>query len=228
MTRGPVYVVTGTDTGVGKTVVTAALVVALRHLGVAPYVIKPAQTGLDQDPADLDVVRSLAGDVPGHEGARLRAPLAPDTAARLEGAVLPSLAEQRDAVLAHAEDHTVLVEGAGGVMVRLGDIWNVLDLADAVQHGGTPVEFVVVARAGLGTLNHSALTVDAITRRGFPVAGVVIGSWPDSPDLAMEQNLADLPMMTGVPILGRIPAGAGALDPAAFQQAAPGWLILPD
>jgi dethiobiotin synthetase len=91
--------VTGTDTGVGKTITSAALVVALRAAGEAPYVVKPAQTGVDEDVPDLDTVRRLAGDVPGHEGVRLRAPLAPDTAARLEGTVLPSLIDQRDAVL---------------------------------------------------------------------------------------------------------------------------------
>lgn len=220
--------VTGTDTGVGKTIATAALVVALRSAGESPYVVKPAQTGADEDIPDLDTVRRLAGDVPGHEGVRLRAPLAPDTAARLEGAELPSLVAQRDAVLGAAADHTVLVEGAGGVLVHLGRAWNLLDLAECVAAAGVTVGFVVVARAGLGTLNHSGLTVDAIQRRGLNVEGVVIGSWPEAPDLAVEQNLLDLPVMTAAPILGRIPEGAGAWDPDTFQDRAAGWITLPD
>jgi dethiobiotin synthetase len=225
----PVLFVTGTDTGVGKTVATAALVVAGRAAGGTPYVVKPAQTGVATgEPGDLDEVRRLAGDVPGHEGARLREPLAPDTAARLEGVTLPGLGEQRDAVLAAAEDHDVVVEGAGGVLVCLGEHWNLLDLAQTVAYHRAPVGFVVVARAGLGTLNHAALTVRAIQERGLHVHGLVIGSWPAAPDLAAEQNLLDLPMMTGVSVIGRIPEGAGALPAAEFAAGVPGWLRLPE
>lgn len=221
----PVLFVTGTDTGVGKTVVTAALAVALRAAGRTAYVLKPAQTGVAPgEPGDLDDVRRLAGPVAGHEGVRLREPLAPDTAARLEGADLPGLAAQRDAVLAAAEDHDVLVEGAGGVLVHLGRHWNLLDLAQSVAHAGVPTGFVVVARAGLGTLNHAGLTVWAIQDRGLHVHGLVIGSWPAEPDVAAEQNLLDLPIQTGVPILGRIPEGAGRLSPAEFAAGVPEWL----
>lgn len=223
-----VWFVTGTDTEVGKTVATAALTVALQADGRSPYVIKPAQTGVEPgDPGDLDEVRRLAGNVPGHEGVRLQAPLAPDTAARLEGVTLPTLAEQRDAILSVAESHDVLVEGAGGVLVRLGDHWNLLDLAQTVAHAGDEVGFVVVARAGLGTLNHSALTVQAIQQRSLLVHGLVIGAWPEQPDVAAEQNLLDLPELTGVPVLGRIPDGAGQLDGPAFAAAVPDWLTLP-
>jgi dethiobiotin synthetase len=220
-----VLVVTGTDTGVGKTVVTAALAVALRQAGRSAYVVKPAQTGVAPgEPGDLDDVRRLAGDVPGHEGIRLRQPLAPDTAARLEGVELPGLAAQRDAVLAAAEDHDVLVEGAGGVLVHLGMHWNLLDLAQSLTAFGRAAGFVVVARAGLGTLNHTALTVQAIQQRGLHVHGVVIGSWPDRPDLAAEQNLLDLPIQTGVSILGRIPEGTGSLGAEEFAAGVPDWL----
>lgn len=218
--------VTGTDTGVGKTVATAALVVAARASGLSPYVVKPAQTGVTSEAGDLDVVRSLAGDVPGHEGIRLPDPLAPDTAARLAGVELPSLIDQRDAIASRAAEHLVLVEGAGGVLVNLGVHWNLLDLAASVAYAGVPVEFVVVARAGLGTLNHTALTVQAIQHRGLTVGGVIIGSWPSDPGLAAEENLLDLPLLTGVPILGRIPEGAGALDPGSFT--ATSWVRLPD
>jgi dethiobiotin synthetase len=223
-----IWFVTGTDTGIGKTVTTAALVVALRAVGRSPYVLKPAQTGVAADePGDLDDIRRLAGAVPGHEGVRLRLPLAPDTAARLEGATLPTLNEQRDAVLDAAASHDVLVEGAGGLLVPFGPDWNLLDLAQSVRTAGQDVSFVVVVRAGLGTLNHTALTVEAIRHRQLAVAGLVIGSWPVDPDLAAEQNLIDLPMLTGALLLGRIPDGAGDHDVQAFSTAAPSWLQLP-
>ena len=221
--------VTGTDTGVGKTVVTAALVVARQAAGATPYVVKPAQTGVTADePGDLDEVRRLAGAVAGHEGVRLREPLAPDTAARLEGVELPGLAQQRDAVVTAAEGHDVIVEGAGGLLVSLGHHWNLLDLAQSVAYFGVPVGFVVVARAGLGTLNHAALTVFAIQHRGLHVHGVVIGSWPREPDLAATQNLLDLPVMTGVPLLGRVPEGASALSREQFADGVQDWLALPE
>jgi dethiobiotin synthetase len=150
--------------------------------------------------------------------------LAPDTAARLEGVDLPGLAATRDAVLAAAEGHDVLVEGAGGILVSLGNHWNLLDLAQSVAHAGVQAGFVVVARAGLGTLNHTALTVQAIQHRSLWVHGIVIGAWPAEPDLAAEQNLLDLPILTGLSILGRIPDGAGTLTPDDFAAGVPGWL----
>lgn len=220
-----VVFVTGTDTGVGKTVVTAALAVAMLQAGRSPYVVKPAQTGVAPgEPGDLDEVRRLVGGISGHEGVRLREPLAPDTAARLEGVELPGLAAQRDAVIDAAESHDLLVEGAGGVLVSLGAHWNLLDLAQSVVHAGVPVGFVVVARAGLGTLNHAALTVWAIQDRGLYVHGLVIGSWPTQPDLAATQNLLDLPIKTGVPILGQVPEGASLLATDEFAAGVPQWL----
>ena len=224
-----VLFVTGTDTEVGKTVVTAALAATLLAEGRSVAVVKPAQTGVAPDePGDLAEVRRLAGDVDCAEGVRLRLPLAPDTAARLEGASLPDICAQRDLVLDAARTHDlVLLEGAGGITVRLGEAWGLLDLAELVAEAGATVSFVVVARPGLGTLNHTALTVDAITARGRYVEGLVLGSWPDRPDLAMEQNLLDLPALTGVPVVGRVPEGAGSWPGPRFAAAAPGWIVLP-
>ncbi|MGW7791213.1 ATP-dependent dethiobiotin synthetase BioD, partial [Streptomyces tricolor] len=83
---------------------------------------------------------------------------------------------------------------------------------------------LVVAQAGLGTLNATELTARELRRRGLEPAGVVIGSWPDAPDLAARCNVADLPEVADAPLLGALPAGAGALPPAEFRTAAPGWL----
>ena len=219
-------IVTGTDTEVGKTVVTAALAARQRALGDSVAVVKPAQTGVGPEEAgDLDEVRRLAGEVSLHEGVRLPDPLAPDTAARVAGATLPSLQQQAAIVDRVALTHDLtLVEGSGGLLVNLGEHWTLLDLADAVQHLRHEVRFVVVARAGLGTLNHATLTVRAIQARDFDVEGVVVGSWPENPGLAERHNVDDLPRVTGVPLLGRIPAGAGSLPPQEFRRLAPGWL----
>lgn len=220
-----VYFVTGTDTDVGKTIVTAALAAILRARGSSVAVVKPAQTGVVGDePGDVDVVRRLAG-VDGVEGVRLEAPLAPDTAAAVEGVELPDLCEQRDLVLDAAADHdVVLVEGAGGVTVNLGKAFGLLDLATMLAETGERVEFIVVARAGLGTLNHTNLTVWAIQQRDFHVQGVVIGSWPNDPGPAELHNRTDLSRHSGVPVLGEVPEGAGRLDPEDFRAQAPNWI----
>jgi len=218
-----VVAVTGTDTGVGKTVVTAAI--AATHLwhGRSVAVVKPAQTGLGpHEDGDLAEVRRLAGDVSLHEGVRLPDPLAPDTAARVAGLPLPSLAEQQELVGTVARGHDVtIVEGSGGLLVRLGDGFTLADVVAPYDPA-----WVVVAHAGLGTLNHAELTVQALRDRGADVRGIVVGAWPAHPDLAEEQNLLDLPRLTGVPLLGRIPAGASQLPVGQFRRDALDWLAL--
>jgi dethiobiotin synthetase len=79
---------------------------------------------------------------------------------------------------------------------------------------------LVVAQAGLGTLNHTALTVEALRHRGLTCAGVVVGAWPGEPDLAARCNLQDLPTVTGQPVLGALPAGSGTLGPSEFASVA--------
>ena len=224
---GRVLLVTGTDTGVGKTVVTAALAAAHTARGRSVAVVKPAQTGVGPAEAgDLDEVRRLAGPLPTYEPVRLPDPLAPDLAARVAGVRLPSLTEQRG-VVAGAADRAelVLVEGAGGVTVRLGEGWSLLELAAALDPAAT---FVVVARPGLGTLNHSVLTVQAVRAAGLQVAGLVLGSWPGEPGLTERLNREELPGLTGVPLLGAVPLGAPLLEPGEFRARAPGWFsVLP-
>ena len=134
------------------------------------------------------------------------------------------MAEYADRIRVLAEFHdTVLVEGAGGLLVRLDtEGGTLLDLAETLA-ASVPVEVVVVAAAGLGTLNHTELTVGALRARGLEPAGLVIGAWPADPDLAERCNADDLPRVTGVPVLATIPAGAGAHARDAFRAAAPTW-----
>lgn len=227
MSTGRVVVVTGTSTGVGKTVVTAAVaVLAAEHGSVT--VVKPVQTGIGTvaapgDEADAAVVHRLTGCAV-QEHTALADPLAPDTAARLRGVGIPRVSEHADRVrvLATSED-TVVVEGAGGLLVRLDtEGGTLLDLAVAL--GDLVIDVVVVVAAGLGTLNHTELTVGALRARGIEPAGLVIGSWPAEPDLAERCNRDDLARVSGVPLLGCVPAGAGGLDREAFRAAAPTWL----
>ena len=193
-----VVVVTGTDTGVGKTIVSAALAA----LTPGSVYVKPAQTGGDDD---AGTVARLAG-VETHVLARFPEPLAPATAARRAG-LAPVTPEQVARYVEGLDAEHVIVEGAGGLLVRLDDEGGTL--ADVARLLDAPV--LVVARAGLGTLNHTALTLEALERRRLECAGVVIGSWPRVPDLAARCNLDDIG-----PILGRIPEGAGDLSREDF------------
>jgi dethiobiotin synthetase len=220
-----VVVVTGTGTGVGKTIATAALAVRAGATG-SVVVVKPVQTGIGpehDDLADADVVHRLTGCAV-QEYTTLDDPLAPDTAARLRDVRIPPVREYTDRIRVLAEFHdSVLVEGAGGLLVRLdSDGGTLLDII--VELGA---EVVVVVAAGLGTLNHTELTVGALRARGLDPIGLVIGAWPAEPGLAERLNRDDLPAHTGVPVLAVIPEGAGALDPESFRAAVPGWFLSP-
>ncbi|MEV6738013.1 dethiobiotin synthase [Streptomyces sp. NPDC051104] len=217
-----VLVITGTGTEIGKTVTTAAVAAVAVAAGRSVAVLKPAQTGVRPDErGDADEVARLSGPVTTRELARYPEPLAPATAARRAGMapVRPHEVAEAAAKLA-AEHDLVLVEGAGGLLVRFDDEGGTL--ADAARLLGAPV--LVVASAGLGTLNATELTVREMRCRQLEPAGVVIGSWPKSPDLASRCNLADLPTVTEAPLLGALPAGAGSRAPAAFLAEAADWL----
>ncbi|CAO5249945.1 dethiobiotin synthase [Frankia sp. AgKG'84/4] len=213
-----VLVVSGTGTEVGKTVVTAAVAALAQDRGHAVAVVKPAQTGvLPGEPGDVDLVAGLAGIDDVHELARFPDPLAPAAAARRAGRCAVDLAALAGTVdkLAAGRD-LVIVEGAGGLLVRYDD--NGATLADLARELSAPV--LVVTAAGLGTLNTTALTLEVLAHRGLGLAGVVIGSWPTEPDLACRSNVADLEILAGRGLSGAVPAGAGRLGRTDFLATA--------
>ncbi|WP_082264783.1 dethiobiotin synthase [Rothia kristinae] len=209
--------VTGTDTGVGKTYASAALAALLAGQGLDVHIHKPAQTGLiaPDDPerealearysdvvvrGDAQIAGELAG-VSHSTGFALRLPLAPGAAAEAAGVVPPTAAEQAGRILRLRERHdVVLVEGAGGILVDLGG-HTLADIARACGAGA----LVVVCRPGLGTLNHTDLTVEAITARGLRTAGVVIGAWDDPPQAVNLSNRDALAARHR--LLGAVPRG---------------------
>ncbi|MGP4021532.1 dethiobiotin synthase [Saccharopolyspora sp. 5N708] len=205
--------VTGTGTEVGKTIVTAAIAA----LASSVAVLKAAQTGVaDGEAGDAATIARLSG-ADAVELARYPEPLAPATAARRAGALPVRPEDVAAAAAGLAERHElVLVEGAGGLLVRYDDAGGTL--ADAAIAASAPV--LVVVHAGLGTLNVAALTAEALRVRGLRCVGAVIGSWPAAPDLAARCNVADLPEVMGAPLLGAMPEGAGTLAPEAFRSVA--------
>ncbi|MBE1488176.1 dethiobiotin synthetase [Plantactinospora soyae] len=218
--RGPILV-TGTDTDVGKTIVTAAITAAAQAAGLRVAVLKPGQTGTATGAVpDIDTVNRLAAPMTARTLASYPEPLAPLAAARVAEAEPLELYAVADEIRAEADKHDlVLIEGAGGLLVPMGlrpsgEAWTFADLAVSI---GAPA--VVVTRAGLGTLNHTALTLEALDRRAVP-AGVVLGAWPAEPELVHWANLTEL-----VPnMVGALPDGAGTMEPGVFRRSAPGWL----
>jgi dethiobiotin synthetase len=152
-----------------------------------------------------------------HELARFGDPLSPEAAARAAGKPPLDLAAASVFIKQLGADaDLVLVEGAGGLLVRYdpagGTIADLAGMLDA------PV--LVVTTAGLGTLNHTALTLEALSTRRLAAAGVVIGAWPAEPGLAEWANLTDLAVIAGQPLAGALPAGAARLARADFLAAA--------
>lgn len=218
-----IVLVTGTDTGVGKTIVTAAVAAAASAAGLRVGVVKPAQTGVDPaygEVSDMEIVSRLAAPATVVTLHEFPDPLAPTAAARVAQLDPPDMFEVIDRVKTVAAEHDLtLVEGAGGLLVPMGahpggSQWTLADLAVALS-----APAILVARAGLGTLNHTALTLEAMARRSIR-AYPVLGAWPGRPELVHYTNLADLPD----DLYGLLPDGAGAIDPGVFRRSAPEWL----
>lgn len=218
--RVSVLVISGTSTGVGKTMVAAAIATLARAREARVAVVKPAQTGARPGrPGDLDEVRRLAGVEDLHEFSRYADPLAPATAARRADLPAPDLSECADRI-GSLERDLVIVEGSGGLLVRYdADGGTLADLAHLLK---APV--LLVTGADLGTLNHTALTLEVMAARGLDLAGVVIGSWPRNPGLDHLCNVDDLETLAARPLAGALAERAGRMNEPEFLLAARGGL----
>ena len=189
-------IVTGTDTGIGKTVFAAALAGAL---GAAYW--KPIQSGLE-DGADADNVVALGVTRVMPEAYRLTQPLSPHRAAEIDGVTIDP-----DRLMPPETDGTLVIEGAGGVLVP---VTRELLFADLFARWASPV--VLVSWTGLGTINHSLLSIEALRARGVPILGVAfVGD-------ANEDNEATIAAIGGVKRLGRLPI-LDPLDAASLRAA---------
>lgn len=214
--------VTGTDTDVGKTWIAAGITAALRDRGLRAVYCKPIQSGCPKEggsliPTDAKFAAALAGinePLDLLTPCALRLPVAPGVAAAKEG-----VAVDLHCIATAIRDLTkryefLVVEGAGGLYVPLiGVQFLVLDL---IRWLGLPL--LVVARAGLGTINHTALTVAAARQAGIPVAGIVINRYPAAPNLAEQTNPEVITAITGAPILGLVPEVADLNEPAGRKR----------
>ncbi|HCT9179435.1 TPA: ATP-dependent dethiobiotin synthetase BioD [Corynebacterium aurimucosum] len=201
--------ITGTNTDVGKTIATAAIAAQLKAAGKHVIVAKPVQTGEPAGLGDAPTISRLAG-VETREFVRYPEPLAPNLSARRAGMRQPDRKELVEWIRGIKAD-VVLVEGAGGLLVRLADNFTLADIAADL---GAPV--IIVTSMGLGSLNAAELTVEAARNRGLKVLGLIGGSLPAQPDLATQLNVEEMPQVTGVPLLGCLPAGVGRLSREEF------------
>lgn len=193
--------ITGTDTSVGKTVVTAALARSLSQSGKDVGVMKPVQTGAELPGlSDLEFIERVTSEIyptEDHCPYRLLKPLSPLAASRIEEREI-STEKIKGAFDKLSGTHDiVLVEGAGGLLVPITENYNMADLARELG-----LSLIVVTRPNLGTLNHTVLTVESANSRGLSVLGIVINNFPAEPGLAERTNPALLSDMTGLPILG--------------------------
>lgn len=217
--------VTGTGTGVGKSVVAAALAAALVAEGRTVVAAKPLLSGLDDDypvwPPDHELLARITGE-PADEIAphRYGPAVSPHLAARWVGeahtaAGLADEVRARYAARAAGvgEPPVLIAEGAGGLLVPLDD--DGATMADLAAELGLPL--VIAAHPGLGTINHVMLTLEAAGARGLEVAAVVLTPWPLAPSLIETDNATYLRARTGVPIL-RLGA-ISAPEPTALTEA---------
>lgn len=216
--------VTGTDTGVGKTVLAAAIVAALRADGVDVAAFKPVVTGLDEPdptrPADHELLAAAAGrpvaEVTPHT---FGPPVSPHLAAQLAGTALDPAALVAAARALRGE--VVIAEGVGGLLVPLTLGYTVRDFAVDL---GWPV--VIAARPGLGTISHSLLTVEAARAAGLDVRAVVLTPWPDEPSVLERANVEAIERLGGIEVatLGAVGVEVDQLARAGATLAYERWL----
>ena len=211
--------VTGTDTGVGKTVVAAAIIARLRGLGAEVRAIKPLITGLEDPPdpdwpPDHELLARVAGCEPAQVILAGYGPaVSPHLAIELAGTAPPTLEWLADGVRAVARAGAVtVVEGVGGLLVPLGPDADVRDLAVVL---GLPL--VIAARPGLGTISHTLLTLEAARSAGLAVAGVVLTPWPRDPSVMEHSNRETIARRGGVEV-ATLPPVARA-DPQLLRDA---------
>ena len=200
--------ITGTDTGVGKTIVASALARLLRDQGVNVGVMKPVTSGcreengllVSEDASLLAWSAGVNGMDPDIAPYLLRLPIAPAEAARREGVRIDFQHISDSFALLTSRHDFIIVEGAGGLMVPLGGR---LLIADLIKHLNLPI--LVVARPNLGTINHTLLTCFTASQLGIDVKGVVINNYPETPEIAEEMAPQLIASLAGVPLLAVLP-----------------------
>jgi dethiobiotin synthetase len=199
------FFVTGTDTGVGKTIIACGLAAVLKEERFDVGVFKPLLSGISRDDpeSDTSLLKKMSQTYLSHEEItpfEFKEPLAPYVAGKLEGKLICIEEVLHHWEMLKGKHQYFIVEGAGGISVPLGENFLVSDLMKALE-----LPIVIVARPNLGTINHTFLTVQYAKSIGLRIAGIVINGISDHPDLAEITNPKLIEELCGVPILGITP-----------------------
>ncbi len=199
------FFVTGTDTGVGKTIIACGLAAVLKEKRIDVGVFKPLLSGISRDDpeSDTSLLKKMSQTYLSHEDItpfEFKEPLAPYVAGKLEGKLIGIEEVLHHWEMIRGKHQYFIVEGAGGISVPLGENFLVSDLIKALE-----LPIVIVARPNLGTINHTFLTVQYAKSIGLRIAGIVINGISDHPDLAEITNPKLIEELCGVPILGITP-----------------------
>ena len=193
--------ITGTGTEIGKTVIAGGLAAAFKHAGTNVGVMKPIASGDTADAQFLKHAAHVDDELAAINPIYLRHPLAPSVAARIENREIDlSCIETAFAALQQKYDF-VVVEGVGGIAVPLRDDFLVAHLIHQLR-----LPILIVAAAGLGTLNHTLLTVAFAQRFGLQIAGIVLNRYtPEAAGLAEATNPVEIEKLTDIPVIGVVP-----------------------
>jgi dethiobiotin synthetase len=218
--------VTGTDTGVGKSIVAASICAALAARGERVAAFKPVVTGLEEPPGDLRHDHELLARAGGGRQSpaevapyRYGPPVSPHYAAELAGETIEPARLVTAARRTGAAADVPVAEGVGGLLVPITPGYLVRDLARDLA-----LPLVVAARTGLGTINHTLLTVEAARAVGLSVAGIVVTPWPAEPAAIEVSNRATVEWLAGVPVSGLPPADVDSLATAGEALPLDRWL----
>jgi dethiobiotin synthetase len=195
--------ITGTDTGVGKTVITAGLAAGFRRRGYKALAVKPYQTGIGSTYADADVYDFDGPQPESRERINpvlLEPPAAPWAASLITGISFNPDSVRQGIVELAQENDVLFIEGAGGICVPISREHLMLDL---IRELGCPL--IIVARGRLGTINHSLLTIRAAEAAGIPVLGIIYSGLTRGIDKVCDLNPEIIQQFSGVRILGEVP-----------------------
>ena len=200
------YFITGTGTGVGKTIVTAGIAGFFLSKGEKVSIMKPVQTGTGESVSDLETVKAIVPDIT-QIPKRLASPYSfslpasPLLAAKNENRkIKPNTILKAFKDLSSRPDIDVLlVEGAGGLLVPLTDKFLMIDLISEMD-----IPAILVTAAGLGTVNHTLLSIEAMKKRKLKIAGIVINKIPVNPGIVEKDNIKTIERMGGVPVIAVI------------------------
>jgi len=197
--------ITGTGTDIGKTIVTAGIASISTSMGYSTATMKPVQTGSDDYKPDLEIISNIVPNLyklPAELATPYNFKLAasPHLASKEEGIIIdPKLIIKRyNENLTHKLD-LLLLEGAGGVYVPLTENYLILDLISELKP-----KVIITSLAGLGTINHTLLTVEALKNAGVDIMGIVINMYPETPSLIEKDNIKIIEQISQIPILAVI------------------------